>query len=95
MGDLQATLLEGLRSEADGCYSWSGGPGEVYGRHHHGYDKVLYCVAGSITFSLPGGNLHLEAGDRMVLASGTRHSAQVGPLGCTCIEGRGRTLTSG
>ena len=79
-----------LRGEATGCYSWSNGPGDRYAAHSHAYEKVLYCVDGSITFVLePGGRrIELSAGDRMVLPAGTVHGAVVGPSGCTCIEGR-------
>ena len=79
-----------LRAEASGCYSWSNGPGDRYAPHSHTYEKVLYCVEGSITFMLEpeGRRLDLKAGDRMVLPAGTIHSAAVGPAGCTCIEGR-------
>ncbi|MDQ6722401.1 MAG: cupin domain-containing protein [Candidatus Dormibacteraeota bacterium] len=83
-------LMTKLRGEASGCYSWSNGPGDRYAPHSHGYEKVLYCVDGSITFTLEQERrrLELKAGDRMVLPSGTVHSAEVGPGGCTCIEGR-------
>jgi quercetin dioxygenase-like cupin family protein len=79
-----------LRSEATGCYSWSNGPGDRYAPHTHNYEKVLYCVEGSITFALEaeGRKLELKAGDRMVLPAGTIHSAVVGLSGCTCIEGK-------
>jgi quercetin dioxygenase-like cupin family protein len=79
-----------LRGEATGCYSWSNGPGDRYAPHSHSYEKVLYCVDGSITFVLEaaGSSLELKAGDRMVLPAGTIHSAIVGPSGCTCIEGK-------
>jgi len=82
-------LMTKLRSEASGCYSWSNGPGDRYAPHTHGYEKVLYCVDGSITFVLEseGRKLELNAGDRMVLPAGTVHSAVVGTSGCTCIEG--------
>jgi quercetin dioxygenase-like cupin family protein len=82
--------MEKLRAEATGCYSWSNGPGDRYAPHSHGYEKVLYCVEGSIRFQLEneGRTLELEAGDRMVLPPGTVHSAVVGTDGCTCIEGR-------
>ncbi len=82
--------MEKLQSEATGCYSWSNGPHDRYAPHSHPYEKVLYCVEGSVTFRLEQEHreVELEAGDRMVLARGTIHSAVVGPRGCTCIEGR-------
>jgi len=83
-------LMSKLRAEATGCYSWSNGPGDRYAPHSHGYEKVLYCVEGSIGFQLEneGRTIELKAGDRMVLTPGTVHSAVVGDQGCTCIEGR-------
>ena len=83
------TLMARLRSEAEGCHTWSNGPGDVYAEHAHAYDKILYCVAGSVRFTLPDREVSLAAGDRMELPAGTRHGAVVGPNGCTCIEGRG------
>lgn len=85
-----AELMERLRAEAEHCYSWSNGPGDRYAAHSHSYEKVLYCVAGSITFRLEaeGRSLPLQPGDRMVLPAGTVHSALVGRQGVTCIEGR-------
>jgi quercetin dioxygenase-like cupin family protein len=82
-------LMAKLRSEASGCYSWSNGPGDRYAPHSHTYEKVLYCVDGSITFALEheGKQLELKPGGRMVVPAGTVHSAIVGPSGCTCIEG--------
>ena len=86
MDDLMSTL----RSEAGSCYSWSNGPHDTYAAHSHPYEKVLYCVEGSITFVLEreGKQVDLSSGDRMVLPPGTVHSAVVGPAGCTCIEGK-------
>jgi quercetin dioxygenase-like cupin family protein len=83
-------LMANLRREASSCYSWSNGPHDRYAPHSHPYEKVLYCVDGSITFMLEreGRRLELSAGDRMVLPQGTVHSAVVGPAGCTRIEGR-------
>jgi quercetin dioxygenase-like cupin family protein len=82
--------MERLRDEAEQCYSWSNGPGDRYAAHVHSYDKVLYCVAGSIEFVLDdeARSLELGPGDRMLLPAGTRHSALVGERGVTCIEGR-------
>ena len=82
-------LMTQLKSEAGGCYSWSNGPGDRYAPHSHNFEKVLYCVEGSITFVLETEErrLELKSGDRMVLPAGTVHSATVGNNGCTCIEG--------
>lgn len=86
MDDLMTTL----RREAGSCYSWSNGPHDTYAAHSHPYEKVLYCVEGSITFVIEqeGTRVDLSPGDRMILPPGTIHSAVVGPTGCTCIEGK-------
>ena len=84
------------RMQRDGLkpYSWSNGPGESYAVHSHSYEKVLYCVRGSIRFVLPDhadtiGNMSaidLAPGDCFILPAGVRHSALVGPQGVTCLE---------
>jgi hypothetical protein len=74
---------------AEGCSAprpWSNGPDETYGMHAHAYHKVLFCLAGSITFHLHEGDTVLEAGDRLDLEPGTEHAATVGPDGCSCVE---------
>jgi quercetin dioxygenase-like cupin family protein len=76
--------------QADGYrfYAWSNGPGDVYAPHTHSYHKVLAVASGEITFILPEQNrrLTLQAGDRLYLPAGTRHAAEVGPQGVTCLE---------
>ncbi|MGI9061025.1 MAG: AraC family ligand binding domain-containing protein [Ktedonobacteraceae bacterium] len=77
---------EGLRP-----YSWSNGPGVTYALHSHSYEKVLYCVKGSIRFMLHDTtdketNVELAPGDCMILAPDERHSALVGAQGVTCME---------
>jgi quercetin dioxygenase-like cupin family protein len=74
----------------EGCASprrWSNGPGDRYGRHDHGYHKVLFCLEGSIVFHLDDRDVELRAGDRLDIPAGTAHAATVGPSGCACIEG--------
>jgi quercetin dioxygenase-like cupin family protein len=74
----------------EGCTSprrWGNGPGDRYGRHDHGYDKVLFCLEGSIVFHLDDRDVELQAGDRLDIPAGTAHAATVGPSGCACIEG--------
>ena len=78
---LRAFAAEGLQP-----HSWSNGPGYRYPAHTHGYHKVLYCAAGSITFHTGDGDVTLHPGDRLDLPPGTEHSATVGPDGVTCLE---------
>jgi quercetin dioxygenase-like cupin family protein len=81
------------RMQQDGLspYSWSNAPGDTYAVHSHSYEKVLYCVRGSIRFVLPDQpareqNIDLAPGDCMILPPGVRHSALVGPRGVVCLE---------
>jgi mannose-6-phosphate isomerase-like protein (cupin superfamily) len=78
-------------------YAWSNGPDDYYAVHSHSYEKVLYCVRGSIRFIIHNRRimedregeeyLDLNPGDCMILPPDVRHSAQVGPGGVTCLEG--------
>lgn len=86
-------LRKRMQREGLSPYAWSNGPGDTYPVHSHQYEKVLYCVQGSIRFVLPDnlgagnkGAIDLSPGDCMVLPAGTRHSAQVGSQGVTCLE---------
>lgn len=83
-----ANLAARLAGEGLRPTSWANDPGDVYAPHAHGFDKVLVCAAGSITFGLParGENVVLRAGDRLELPAGTEHDAVVGPEGVTCLE---------
>lgn len=65
---------------------WGNRPGDTYGWHAHGYHKVLYCAAGSITFHTRDGDLELAPGDRLDIPPGVEHAATVGPRGCRCVE---------
>ena len=87
-------LRERMQQEGLSPYTWSNGHGFTYAVHSHDYEKVLYCVRGSIRFALPdhrdaGGNesaVDLAPGDCLILPRGTRHSAVVGAQGVTCME---------
>jgi hypothetical protein len=81
-------LRERLRTEGLDPGAWGNGPGDRYGAHEHGYDKVIVVESGSIRFGLPvtGAALHLETGDRLELPAGTRHDALVGEAGVNCLE---------
>ncbi len=87
-------LYRRMQQEGLSPYTWSNGPGDSYAVHSHTYEKVLYCVRGSIRFVLPDhadtiGNMSaidLAPGDCFILPAGVRHSALVGPQGVTCLE---------
>ena len=82
----EAAARAAFTAEGLAPHGWSNGPGYRYGAHSHPYGKVLYCVAGSITFHTPDGDVALAAGDRLDLPAGTEHAATVGPDGVTCLE---------
>ncbi len=65
---------------------WGNGPGDRYGRHQHGYHKVLYCLSGSIVFHTEDGDHELRPGDRLDVEPATEHAATVGPEGVECME---------
>jgi hypothetical protein len=87
-----AAVERRLRDEGVDPYAWSNGPGDRYGRHAHGYTKLLMCAAGSITFLVGDAEIpvELQPGEGFVLPAGTDHAAVVGPAGCTCFEGHRR-----
>src|SRR5690348_10735937 len=77
-------LQRRMQEEKLSPYVWSNAPGDTYAVHSHSYEKVLYCVRGSIRFVLPDlpaseTNIDLAPGDCMILPPGVRHSAYVGP----------------
>ena len=84
----EASLRDLMQREGLAPYSWSNAPHDVYAAHSHDYDKVIYCVSGSITFGLPATRqqLTLHPGDRLELPAGTVHEAVVGSEGVTCLE---------
>jgi hypothetical protein len=77
-----------MRAEGLSPHGWGNGPGDTYGWHEHGYQKVLYCVRGRIVFHTVGGDIELGPGDKMVLPPHTAHAATV------AAEGRGSARAS-
>ncbi len=84
----EKVLRARMKAEGLSPYAWGNAPHDRYLPHHHTYDKVIYVVAGSITFILPGTGeeLVLRAGDRLDLPSGVEHAALVGAEGVACLE---------
>jgi uncharacterized protein YjlB len=85
----RAAAADRLRALGVEPSAWSNGPGYRYAAHAHGYEKLLVCAEGSITFLVGDARaaVDLRAGDGLILPAGTPHAAVVGPDGCTCLEG--------
>ena len=83
------SVAQRLRDAGVEPHAWSNGPGDRYAVHTHGYTKLLVCAAGSITFLVGADAVAVELHPRegFVLPPGTPHAAEVGPSGCTCLEG--------
>jgi quercetin dioxygenase-like cupin family protein len=84
----EAAIRRILQQEGLQPYCWATEPGVVYAAHSHGYHKVIYVLAGSITFALPDErkSVALRPGDRLELPAGVVHDASVGPDGVVCLE---------
>jgi quercetin dioxygenase-like cupin family protein len=82
----EAELAERMRAAGLSPHGWGNAPGDTYGWHEHGFEKVLYCVRGGIVFHTHTGDISLGPGDRMVLPPRTPHAATVGPEGVRCLE---------
>lgn len=84
----EAEILAFFQARGLSPTRWSNNPGEVYEVHCHPYRKTLFCLTGSITFSLSdySRDIELHPGDRLILPIDVRHGAKVGPQGVTCIE---------
>jgi len=83
-----AEIEDVMRDQGLDPYVWSNGPGDRYAVHTHPYQKVLYVVRGSITFTFIGSGhqVTLFPGDRLNLPPGIAHEAEVGPEGVVCME---------
>lgn len=85
----EQVLLARMDAEGHlGGHGYDEVPAAQYASHTHTFDKVLYCVAGSLVFTTPDGELPLTPGDRLDLERGTEHSAVIGPDGARCLEAR-------
>lgn len=82
-------MKQNLESRGFRAFQWSQHANYHYGIRSHGFNKSLYCVAGSIEVLIPEmrQRIRLNIGDRIDIAKGVRHSITVGQNGATCLEG--------
>jgi mannose-6-phosphate isomerase-like protein (cupin superfamily) len=85
-GRIREAVEEILLSEGLDPRPWSDDPLFAYSVHSHPYEKVLFCVSGSIVFHTEEGDLLLEPGDRLEIDAGVDHAATVGESGVECVE---------
>lgn len=78
-----------MRDEGLRPYVWSNTANVRYSARSHGYDKILYCVQGTIEVTFPAlkQSVVLHSGDRVDLPRGIHYSMIVGPNGAQCAEG--------
>lgn len=78
-----------MRDEGLRPYVWTNTANFRYPARSHGYDKVLYCVQGSVEIVFPQAKqrVTLRPGDRLDLPHGVRYSTIIGPSGAQCVEG--------
>ena len=80
--ELQA-LLHAKNIEAE---RWAASEYEDFKPHTHKLDKQLWCVEGSIEFTIDARKVTLQAGDALELPANTIHEAKAGFSGCVCYE---------
>jgi mannose-6-phosphate isomerase-like protein (cupin superfamily) len=62
-------------------------PNEVFPEHNHPGDQLLIVLDGSISITMEGKTVNLEAGDELFFPATVNHSAQVGLKGCSYVVG--------
>lgn len=76
-------LLEAKKISAE---RWIGEEFEDFPTHKHKLDKQLWCVEGSIVFTINNKEITLQAGDTLDLPANTIHVAKAGFSGVVCYE---------
>jgi quercetin dioxygenase-like cupin family protein len=79
--------------EADGfdVFRWRDDAAAEYQPHAHDHDESLWVIQGEITFGIGGERHTLGPGDRLMLPSGTVHTALTGTAGCLYFIGQRRS----
>jgi len=78
-----ANLLAAKHIEAQ---RWLGQPDEEIAAHTHNTDTRIWCVEGSIKFTIDGKQFSLQPGDTLDIPAAIVRSAVVGFTGCVCYE---------
>ena len=86
----EPALRARLEAEGFDTVSWRDPPDADYTPHSHDHDESLWVVEGEITFGAGGAEYRLGPGDRLMLPSGTVHTAHAGTRGALYLIGERR-----
>ncbi len=86
----EPALRRRLEAEGFEAFSWRDPPSADYTAHSHDHDESLWVVEGEITFGAEGAEYRLGPGDRLMLPSGTVHTARAGAKGAHYLIGERR-----
>lgn len=75
-----------LQSKNIAAERWTADLGEIFEPHQHPQHKQLWCVEGTVVFTIDGKDISLQAGDALDLPANTVHQAVAGMSGCVCYE---------
>lgn len=84
----EAALRASLEAEGYEVFSWSDSPGTTYSPHTHHHDESIWLFRGEMTFGVGGDEYPLRAGDRLMLPTGTVHTAVAGGSGAAYLVGQ-------
>ncbi len=84
----EGELRSRLEAEGYEVMSWSDAAGATYAPHTHEHDESLWLFRGEMTFGVDGAEYALRAGDRLILPSGTVHTAVAGAAGASYLVGQ-------
>ena len=80
--------IEQLKKEGFAhVYTWSDSPGAFYDKHEHPNVTAHIILKGSMTLTIEGIRKDCSEGDRIDVPANTEHLAQIGPNGCTYVNG--------
>jgi quercetin dioxygenase-like cupin family protein len=65
-----------VHSEKMTIVRWRVEAGASLPEHHHPHEQIGLCLAGRLAVFINGGTTVMEAGDVLVIPSGTRHGAE-------------------
>lgn len=83
----EPALRQQLMDEGFEVFYWRDAAGTDYQPHSHDHDESLWVIDGEMTFGVGGREMHLRAGDRLMLPKGTVHTARAGADGVTYLIG--------